>query len=118
MYSIPSNKFLTLLVLIFIISSILMFVNIGFESLNRALNKEISTINNEKSKLKVSYLQHSSINNLSGTANRLEMVHINDKNSFIISDSAYEYSNKLNNKTISDRFNEYQKQRKTFLYGF
>ena len=95
-----------------------MFINIGFESVNRALNKEINTINNERSKLKVSYLQKSSINQLSGTANRLNMVHINDKNSFIISDSSYEYNNKLNNKTLKDRFDEYQKNRKNYLYGF
>ena len=93
-------------------------MNIGFESVNKALKKEISEISNEKSKLKVSLLERSSVNNLSGTANRLNMVHINAKNSFTITDSAYKYNNKLNSKTINDRIQEYQKQRKKFLYGF
>ena len=61
-----------------------MFINIGFESVNKALKTEINNIYNEKNKLKVSYLQRSSINNLSGTASRFQMVHINDKNSFTI----------------------------------
>lgn len=95
-----------------------MFINIGFESVNKALKTEINNIYNEKNKLKVSYLQRSSINSLSGTASRFQMVHINDKNSFTINENNYKFSNKLNEKTLNEKLQAYQLERKKLIYGF
>ena len=82
MAQVNSYRLLVLLALLFGLCSVLLFVNTFFESVNRSLEQEINIVSNEKMNLRMSFLHHSSINNLSSTASKLNMVHIDEKNSF------------------------------------
>ncbi len=118
MNQVNSYKLLILLGFLFAICSILLFANIFFESVNRALEQDINIISNEKMNLRMSFLHHSSVNNLSSTAEKLNMVHIDEKNSFEINPrQARRIENK--EKAFFKNFSEkYTESKKDFLYGF
>jgi hypothetical protein len=118
MAQVNSYRLLVLLALLFGLCSVLLFVNIFFESVNRSLEQEINIVSNEKMNLRMSFLHHSSINNLSSTASKLNMVHIDEKNSFHLGTKSAKNSI-TNDKSLFKSFTDnYSNSKKEFLYGF
>lgn len=118
MNQVNSYRLLIILAFLFGLCSILLFINIFFESVNRALEQDINVVSNEKMNLRMSFLHHSSVNNLNSTANKLNMVHIDEKNSFLIgSKPSRKLQTKDKNLTGSFMTN-YSKSKEEFLYGF
>ena len=118
MAQVNSYRLLVLLALLFGLCSVLLFVNIFFESVNRSLEQEINIVSKEKMNLRMSFLHHSSINNLNSTASKLNMVHIDEKNSFYLAAKPTK-SLKVNDKSFLKSFSDnYSNSKKEFLYGF
>ncbi|MEB3315480.1 MAG: hypothetical protein VKK32_04645 [Candidatus Melainabacteria bacterium] len=118
MTQVNSYRLLVLLALLFGLCSVLLFVNIFFESVNHSLEQEINIVSNEKMNLRMSFLHHSSINNLSSTASKLNMVHIDEKNSFHL-DTKSATNLRTDDKSLFKSFTDnYSNSKKEFLYGF
>lgn len=118
MSQINSYRLLVLLAFLFAICSILLFINIFFESVNRSLEQDINVISNEKMNLRMSFLHHSSVNNLNNTASKLKMVHIDETNSFNI-DPKLSPRMETPDQDLWNKFLlNYNKTKENYLYGF